>query len=869
YDGTNWEIFNTSNSQIPSNQINDLKVDKNNNVWICTANGGLAKLSDDMGWTIYNTTNSLLPVNDINTIEFDDYNNKWVGTKNGLLLLDADNNWYIFNSQNTPLTNNDILSIAIENINGTYIKWIGTANSLFRYDDWNMEWIRYNTSNSVITGNTINNIHIDNRRNKWLAVYNKNTNTGGGLIKIDSLNVWSIYTTENSNIPSNYVYDIDSDPNESNYPVWIATDNGIAKLTGSTWTLYNTNNTQGQLESNSIFSVKIQDNFKWIGTDKKLISLSGNNWNSYSFLNSGLPNNKINTIVSKRVNDNYVRWIGTSVGLTCFDGVNWTVFNVANSALPSNNISSLTLDDFGKLWVGTKPYQNLGGGLAKYDIEEDFWIVYNTINSELSSNTITALKTDKFHNIWVGTEGGGLIKISNQDEWQNYNESNSQIPSNVVKDINIDNNDVLWVATDYGLCTYNPITDRWEIFNKYNTPLPDNDIKKINFSPDFKTAWIASDAGLVKKQNNTWVVYNISNSELPTNIINDVKQDSSGFVWIATASGVVKTDEFSWQNYNSSNSNLTDNNVKLVLLEYVSKNKTKKLFATVNQGLFIFNSGNASLEKGLYLNVIQHPYIAELIHINAFTNRVIADTVNMSINNKSVELEQINQQQWYYREELQESEMLNIKFKALIDGLDYTINKNLSVNILNVNNNVARSYDNLICLKSELINEQNIIIEDIGNDTYEIKYAKSNENIYRIFTKDQNVLVLEKDNWVEYNTKQLKFHTFVNPTKIRLIDNNISKPVFQVSNYPNPFNPNTNIYLDLGQLDTREKINIVIYNVKGQVVRNLFNGLPDENKMVIQWDGKNNKGIELSTGIYFYRVDYNGKTQYNKMLLLK
>lgn len=89
-----------------------------------------------------------------------------------------------------------------------------------------------------------------------------------------------------------------------------------------------------------------------------------------------------------------------------------------------------------------------------------------------------------------------------------------------------------------------------------------------------------------------------------------------------------------------------------------------------------------------------------------------------------------------------------------------------------------------------------------------------------------------------------------------------------VGNYPNPFNPGTTIKFSVepGQTATMD-----IFNSLGQRVKTLF-----KNKLFnmgqeqqFYWDGKNHFGVSLSSGIYFYRLQSNGKTASRRMLLLK
>ncbi len=90
-------------------------------------------------------------------------------------------------------------------------------------------------------------------------------------------------------------------------------------------------------------------------------------------------------------------------------------------------------------------------------------------------------------------------------------------------------------------------------------------------------------------------------------------------------------------------------------------------------------------------------------------------------------------------------------------------------------------------------------------------------------------------------------------------------------NYPNPFNPTTIIKYDL-PVDSR--VTLKIFNILGQVVRTLSDEVQLAGYKSVQWDSRNNFGNNVSTGVYFYRVDAvgtNGRSfnEVKKMLLLK
>lgn len=103
-------------------------------------------------------------------------------------------------------------------------------------------------------------------------------------------------------------------------------------------------------------------------------------------------------------------------------------------------------------------------------------------------------------------------------------------------------------------------------------------------------------------------------------------------------------------------------------------------------------------------------------------------------------------------------------------------------------------------------------------------------------------------------------------TKSEEILKNIPHKYSLSQNYPNPFNPITNLEY---KLPKRSKVQILIYNVLGQEVKTLINEEKSYGTHLIFWDGLDQKGNQVSTGVYFARMVTNSFTQTKKMLLLK
>ncbi|MBU0983518.1 MAG: T9SS type A sorting domain-containing protein [candidate division Zixibacteria bacterium] len=86
-------------------------------------------------------------------------------------------------------------------------------------------------------------------------------------------------------------------------------------------------------------------------------------------------------------------------------------------------------------------------------------------------------------------------------------------------------------------------------------------------------------------------------------------------------------------------------------------------------------------------------------------------------------------------------------------------------------------------------------------------------------------------------------------------------------NYPNPFNPTTTILLDI---PTKATVTVEVFNVLGQQVKTLLNAdLAPQANYRVNWDGTDNSGSQVASGIYFYRMSAGDFVQTKKMMLLK
>ena len=85
-------------------------------------------------------------------------------------------------------------------------------------------------------------------------------------------------------------------------------------------------------------------------------------------------------------------------------------------------------------------------------------------------------------------------------------------------------------------------------------------------------------------------------------------------------------------------------------------------------------------------------------------------------------------------------------------------------------------------------------------------------------------------------------------------------------NYPNPFNPSTNIMFTLGMASD---VTVKVYSILGEEIVTLHNGNMIPGTHSLRWNGLTNNGFNVASGVYFYQVDVAGQVKTGKMMLMK
>ena len=85
-------------------------------------------------------------------------------------------------------------------------------------------------------------------------------------------------------------------------------------------------------------------------------------------------------------------------------------------------------------------------------------------------------------------------------------------------------------------------------------------------------------------------------------------------------------------------------------------------------------------------------------------------------------------------------------------------------------------------------------------------------------------------------------------------------------NYPNPFNPGTVIPF---QINLGDRVELVVYDLAGQKIRTLVNGQLAAGSYTADWDGRDQSGVVVASGVYLYQLHAGTHRETRKLTLLR
>jgi len=141
-----------------------------------------------------------------------------------------------------------------------------------------------------------------------------------------------------------------------------------------------------------------------------------------------------------------------------------------------------------------------------------------------------------------------------------------------------------------------------------------------------------------------------------------------------------------------------------------------------------------------------------------------------------------------------------------------------------------------------------------------VSFAFSQTYYMNVNLKDGN-----KETYEIGNIQKIDFNDITNIDDAQKLQH-IIKSFKLLQNYPNPFNPSTTIEY---QIPRSGKVEISIFNMNGRLVKKIVNQNQNEGSYKVVWNGKNQTGGKVASGLYLYTVKFENSISSKKMLLLK
>jgi hypothetical protein len=413
---------------------------------------------------------------------------------------------------------------------GPFPHFPGTDDYLHQAADPN-NWpagIEYDPENDgTILGSMGTHEHWNNAIEKQ---YTRNLGTGNGIeLYKDGVN--EQFTPENSGLLSDKVTSIYVDSFDIK---WFATDMGVSRYDGSTWSELTTESDVAS--GNGILSNNIRKlayertaygHELWMATDSGL-SVAGftvdgvSSATTYNMHNSGIIDNNV---LAVGVDARHNRWAGTPAGISVYRGSDWydtTTFLSENHGW--DTLTDVTITSMGSyekdsmIFVATN-----GAGVLRYGFDLiDGFTGASAMASQWSklSDTVNSITiTDTVQ--WFGTDKGAFRHLGNnsRQNWLNYTVDSGLI-SNDVRAIEVDDSGNVWFGTDIGLSI--KTADGWL---KYPAGIQASGIDATAGFTDADISWI----------NGTGIVEDMG---LVGPVVNDIKKDFNGNIWVATNGGI-------------------------------------------------------------------------------------------------------------------------------------------------------------------------------------------------------------------------------------------------------------------------------------------------------------------------------------------
>lgn len=457
YDGTNWDLFNSSNTNL--NFFHDawnIEMDQQGNIY--TVSSGVIKF-DGTTWTDLSAGTSLFSYGGAHT-EMLDNGTLVFGDLLGHTVALYDTAWTIYNTSNGDFPTGGVKTINKDGNGDIYISI--TGHGVYKLQ--NGTWILETLPNSSIDATTISTMFTDAADNLWLANNFDFVKIGGGNTTNININISPIQSNEIAKI---YHHNTD---------VFVLNDTIISHYDANGIWSNITVPLMNPILNGTLRNMAITDNGEyWVSSGwSELYNWDGQNWTIYTNTNSPMPIAVIRDMVWEE--ESKTLWLATSKGVIKLKNQQWTIYTSTNTLFSDDNTSQIEIRN-GVIYVGI--------GASVYKLDGTTWTDLTPSNPESLRN----MYVDKSENIWISNWNGGVLKYENST-WSNI----STLQNYKVETIVEGNNNHFYFGTEKdGIAEFDGTN--WTYFKADNSQLTHDNINHLSMGANNKL-WIGTEGGI-------------------------------------------------------------------------------------------------------------------------------------------------------------------------------------------------------------------------------------------------------------------------------------------------------------------------------------------------------------------------------------
>lgn len=277
------------------------------------------------------------------------------------------------------------------------------------------------------------------------------------------------------------------------------------------------------------------------------------------------------------------------------------LFNIDNG-LSQSNVTSLYLDSYGFLWVGTQD------GLNRYDGYSFKTYRNNPLDdTSLCNNSILSICEDNQGNIWVGTWDGLSVFHRLEDKFTSFYhdpDDPKSISASRIFDVLKTRDGAIWVKTIESLDLYNPTTNSFTRYPHFSDPHTfHSDINDFAIFEDSENRlWIGTKDGLLFFDRSLGLYKRYSHDpknplSISSNRITSIIEDNKSNLWIATANGLnrfvpQRETFYRYANNSREEANSTENVINTLFVDSYGR-----LLVGTRTGLFEFSLSRGSFNR--------------------------------------------------------------------------------------------------------------------------------------------------------------------------------------------------------------------------------------------------------------------------------